>query len=47
MEKLNPYFVEKPWAGQFISDFYKTSMKNIGEAWLISTLDGSESQINQ
>lgn len=47
MEKLYPYFVEKPWAGQFISDFYQSPMKNIGEAWLISTLDGAESQINQ
>lgn len=47
MEKLSPFFVQKPWAGNFLSDFYKSEMKNIGEAWLISTLDQSESKINQ
>lgn len=47
MEKLYPYFVEKPWAGHFLSDFYRSPLKKIGEAWLISTLDQAESQINQ
>lgn len=45
MKKITPYFVEKPWAGDFLADFYKTSQKKIGEAWLISTLDKSETQI--
>ena len=47
MEKLYPYFLEKPWAGKFLSDFYGFPSKKIGEAWLISTLDGAESQMNQ
>lgn len=45
MEKLYPYFSEKPWAGQFLSEFYQAPGKKIGEAWLISTLDQAESQI--
>lgn len=45
--KLKPHFVEKPWAGSFLSNFFQMPHQKIGEAWLISTLKGAESQINQ
>ena len=45
MEIISPFFVVKPWAGDYLSDLYQSQMKSIGEAWLISTLDQAETKI--
>lgn len=45
MEKIQPYLSEKPWAGEFLAKFYNSDIKNIGEAWLLSTLKDGESLV--
>lgn len=45
MKTIKPFFVEKPWAGDFIAGFYHQDKKKIGEAWLLSTMKGQESEI--
>ena len=46
MEKISPFLVEKPWGGDYLSEFFKSAKPKIGEAWLLSTLDGGESQVS-
>jgi mannose-6-phosphate isomerase len=44
--QLNPYLVEKPWGGEFISECFQISPKKVlGEAFLVSTLTGNESTV--
>lgn len=45
MEKITPLLVQKPWAGQFLGQFYKSSHADIGEAWLLSTIREGESEV--
>ena len=45
MKKITPHLVEKPWGGDYLARFYKSPKKNIGEAWLLSTLKDGESEI--
>ncbi len=45
MQKLEPYFSIKPWAGDYLQKFYHSDLKNIGEAWLLSTLPEGECKI--
>lgn len=41
--KLTPHFVEKPWGGNFIAERFGLSPSRlIGEAFLVSTLEGQE-----
>lgn len=44
MDKLLPYFVEKPWGGDFIARAFGVAPKKYGEAWLISTMPGQETR---
>lgn len=44
--KLEPFFSIKPWAGDYLQNFYQSQQKSIGEAWLLSTLKEGESKIN-
>ena len=46
MEKILPYLVEKPWGGEFLGQHFRSNLKKIGEAWLLSTLPEGESQID-
>ena len=43
---LTPLLVKKPWAGEFLGSFYKSSHPDIGEAWLLSTIREGESFLN-
>lgn len=45
MIKITPFFSSRPWAGEFISKFFGISDRDIGEAWLLSTLPEGESQV--
>lgn len=43
---IEPYFIEKPWGGNFISEIFNLPMPRIiGEALLLSTLELQENQI--
>ncbi len=44
--KIEPYFSIKPWAGDYLQKFYQSDKKNIGEAWLLSTLPEGESTVD-
>lgn len=44
MDQLTPYFVEKPWGGDFIASQFHLPHRSYGEAWLLSTLPGAESR---
>jgi mannose-6-phosphate isomerase len=45
--QLIPFFVEKPWGGDFISKVFELNSKTkLGEAFIVSTLINSESMIN-
>ena len=46
MQKIEPFFSIKPWAGDYLQKFYQTDVKHIGEAWLLSTLPEGESKVN-
>lgn len=46
MEKLSPFFSVRPWAGTYIAEHFKLAQKNVGEAWLVSTLPEGESTVN-
>ncbi len=43
--KFNPILIEKIWGGQKLKSLYPSSehLKNIGESWLISAIESSES----
>ncbi len=44
--KLEPFLVEKPWGGRWLAQRYGSNpTAKIGEAWLISTLQEGESQL--
>ena len=43
---LNPYFESKPWGGNILSKIFKIDQSNIGEAWLISTINNKESTLD-
>ena len=44
--KMVPFLVEKPWGGQFISKtFNYSTMRTLGEAFLVSTLSNNESMV--
>ncbi len=45
MIKIKPLFFEKIWGGEKIASEFNLSSKNIGEAWVISGLKGSSSEI--
>jgi mannose-6-phosphate isomerase len=45
MEKITPLLVQKPWAGKFLGEFYKSKSQDIGEAWLLSTIKEGESTV--
>ena len=42
MDSLTPYFIRKPWGGHFISRHFGLSEEKIGEALILSTLPGQE-----
>jgi mannose-6-phosphate isomerase len=44
--KIQPYFSIKPWAGAHLQKFYRSEIKDIGEAWLLSTLPEGESTVD-
>jgi mannose-6-phosphate isomerase len=47
MNAISPYFSKKPWGGSFLSNLYSLdSNEPIGEAFLVSTLENQECEIN-
>ncbi len=46
MIKIKPLFFEKIWGGDKIASEFNLSSKNIGEAWVVSGLKGSSSEID-
>jgi mannose-6-phosphate isomerase len=45
METLKPFFVKKPWGGDFIAQHYALPPEKIGEALILSTLKNQESTV--
>jgi mannose-6-phosphate isomerase len=43
--QITPFLVEKPWGGDYLSEFFHSKQTKLGEAWLLSTLAGGESQV--
>ena len=46
MEQLKPYFVAKPWGGDFISQHFNLPEEKLGEAFILSTLKDQESTVS-
>lgn len=44
MPRITPHLVEKPWAGSTLGPRFSSSHRNIGEAWLLSTLSEGQSK---
>ena len=43
--KIEPFFSLRPWAGDYLQQFYHSDQRGIGEAWLLSTLPEGESKV--
>lgn len=43
---ITPRLIEKPWGGSWLSTQYKSQVSKLGEAWLLSTLDEGESELD-
>jgi mannose-6-phosphate isomerase len=43
MEKVEPFYSKRPWAGKALQVFFPKAPAGTGEAWILSTLEGGES----